>query len=758
MPEFCLKSFDFDAELCQVLKQAKIISQETKCNFNSTHLLLALFTVPNAAKNVLLELGIDEEMVLKQLNPMAKEREETIAQLLVVLEKNARKFAVPQVTVLHLLLSLLRVRDSLASYLLSKASLDLDKSTFLVLEALSKAYKPLKEEKEQLHITMLPQKAGTPFDLDARRFSWLARLGRNLTAMAYHRQIDMAIGREREIAQIIDILGKRRANNPCLVGFPGVGKTAIVEGLAMKMAQADPQVAALKGKALIELDMSAIIAGTSMRGSLSERMQGLKRDVEDAHGRVVVFIDEIHTLMKMGASDEAGSDAVDGLKSVLARGNFPCIGSTTAEEYQKYIESDPAFARRLVKINVEEPSEEESIAMITGTASLYERYHGIKIKSEAIEASVQLAARYIYDRKLPGKAIDLLDFACSRAKREQQSFIDRSEIAKCCSDLTNIPQEHLLFEASERLCGLEKYLQQQVFGQDEAIAEIAQCIRRGFAGFFSHQPTNILLVGPTGVGKSKLAQEIAHFLFGSEKNFLSIDLSEFSEAQSTTRLVGSPPGFIGYEEGGLLTDFLQKTPHCLILLENLDHAHYDALNIVKQLLKDGKIYDSKGNLSSCKNAIIIMTCQLSLNNFQSQQQGMGFSQAAQIVAVKNEQVFKQVKKILPNDIYKHLLEKCVLSPLSAGVLRNICEIAVQKSLSTMQTIRRITLKIDEEIISQLSKESALKIEEGAWPVAALVKKMIDIPVAEAIMKGSLKKGAEAILKLTDGQKISLTLL
>lgn len=753
MDELHLDRITLDKALSNVFKEAKIIACQTQEVLNTAHVLFALFTYDNPASLLLVAEGINEEVLLSHLDANARERQVTLGKVIALLEKNTARFSAQHAGVLLLLLSLLRVQDSLACYLMSKAGLDLDRATQLVLVALNPDI-PRTDTiiaPEQLHITMLPQKSSTPFDLDPKRFPWLTMLGRNLTAMAYHNQLDCAIGREQEISQIIDTLGKRRANNPCLVGDPGVGKTAIVEGLAIQMAKGDSQVAALEGKALIELDMNSITAGTSMRGSLSERMQGLKRDMEEAHGRVIVFIDEIHTLMKMGGGDDSGSDAADGLKSVLARGKFPCIGSTTSEEYKKYIEADAALERRFVRIQVDEPDEQETIKMLAGIVQAYEAHHGVKISSEAIEASVQLADRFIHDRKLPGKALDLLDFAMSRAKREGCTTVGRREVAKCCSDLAHIPPEHLVLEPGERLSHLVDHLRSNIFGQDKALEQIAQVIRQGFAGFFSRQPSTLLLVGPSGVGKTTTACEIGKFLYGRNKNFLYLDMADFNEMQSVSRLIGSPPGYIGYEQGGYLTEFLHQTPHCVIVLENISLAHHDVFAVILQLLKEGKISDSKGTEVFAKNAIVIMTAQLSAHDYHDRGHTMGFTQSSSSGESDEGVVLKDLKHMLPVELWKHILAKVVFSPLSSESIKSISLHALQSSVRTLKKNRNIELHITPPVEQHIAHLAGQKREEGAWSVGSIVKRLVEIPLAEAIVNGVLHNNTGAELVLENGK-------
>ena len=310
-------------------------------------------------------------------------------------------------------------------------------------------------------------------------------------------------------------MGKRRANNPCLVGESGVGKTAIIEGLALKIAEGAPEVASLQDKVIIELDMGRIIAGTSLRGSFSERMQGLKKDVEKARGRIIIFIDEIHTLMGAGGGQETAQDAANELKTSLARGVFPCIGATTHDEYKKHIESDPALERRFVKVQVDEPNEELCLQILTGMAHVYAAHHQIKVTKDGIAAAVQLSQRFIHDRKLPGKAIDLLDLSMSRARRYGHTTVNRKEVSKVCADIAKVPYERLALDDASRFLNMEQYLEDKVVGHEKPIQVIAQTIRRNYAGFSSHRPMgSFLFLGPTGVGKTEMAKALASFLFG----------------------------------------------------------------------------------------------------------------------------------------------------------------------------------------------------------------------------------------------------
>ncbi|MEE8408230.1 MAG: ATP-dependent Clp protease ATP-binding subunit, partial [Myxococcota bacterium] len=396
----------------------------------------------------------------------------------------------------------------------------------------------------------------------------LASCGIDLTERARQRQLDMAIGRERELEALIDILGKRRANNPVLVGPPGVGKTAIAEGLAVKIARGDADVAHFHDRIIVSLDTGSLVAGTSLRGAFSERIGGIKAEVAAARRKIIVFIDELHTLIGVGTSGEGAQDAANELKSALARGEFPCIGATTHDEFKKYIEKDAALERRFTPIRVEEPSPDEAILILEGSVAPYAEHHQVDFSLDAIHAAVQLSHRFINERYLPDKAFAVLDLAGSRARRRGASRVERIDIARVVNEWTGVPLERLAEADADRFNRAEEIIGEKIIGHTDVVHAVCRAIRRGFAGFSGARPiASFLFLGPTGVGKTELVKVMAEFLFGNRDSIFRIDMSELSEQHSVARLIGAQPGYVGFEEGGQLTEALRRRPFQIVLFD-----------------------------------------------------------------------------------------------------------------------------------------------------------------------------------------------
>ena len=569
----------------------------------------------------------------------------------------------------HILLGLLREGEGIAAQVLTNLGVDLERARKEVIQLLGGtegAAHPGGEEKSG------PQ---TP-TVDA--------FGRDLTKLAREGKLDPVIGREKEIERVIQILSRRTKNNPCLIGEPGVGKTAIAEGLAQRIVEGNvPDI--LRGKRLVTLELAAVVAGTKYRGEFEERLRKLVSELRQA-GNVMVFIDELHTIIGAGAA-EGAIDASNILKPALARGELQCIGATTLDEYRKHIEKDPALERRFQPIIVGEPSKEESLAILKGLRDRYEAHHKVKITDEALEAAVKLADRYIADRFLPDKAIDLIDEAASRVRirnytappdlkqieeklanlraekeaavrnqefelaaelRDQErkikeelaelkkeweqqigtadlSMVTAEDVAYIVSSWTGVPVEKLAEEESARLLNLEKILHQRVVGQDEAVKSVSKAIRRARAGLKDPKRPigSFIFLGPTGVGKTELARALAEALFGDERAMIRLDMSEYMEKHTAARLIGAPPGYVGYEEGGQLTEQVRRKPYSVVLFDEIEKAHPDVFNVLLQILEDGRLTDGKGRTVDFRNVVVIMTSNVGATSMHRATLGFG---------------------------------------------------------------------------------------------------------------------------------------
>jgi ATP-dependent Clp protease ATP-binding subunit ClpC len=444
--------------------------------------------------------------------------------------------------------------------------------------------------------------------LDPARFPTLTSLGRNLNAEAAAGRVDPLVGRDDELDAVVDILCKRRSNNPMLLGDPGVGKTALVEGLAHLIVQRGEGLPGLAGRIIVSVSVADMVAGTVMRGSFAARLRALKDEVLASDGRVILFIDEIHTLMGAGAGD-GGMDAANDLKGALARGELPCIGATTFGEYKRYILSDPALKRRFEPVTLREPSLDEAERILSGVAPRYESWHGVRFTADALRAAVRLTDRLVPDRSLPAKAIDVLDRAGARVRREGRDEVGRDDVVRVLSALVDLPREHLALSPTERLLEMERFLAARVFGHDAALSTVVRTLAQNWSRFGTRRPLGSFAVaGPAGAGRRTLAAAVAEYLFGSAQALLEVDLADYAESHSLSHLIGSPPGYVGHEEGGLLADTLVKRPFLVVLWRHPEQAHPSVLSLLAQILSEGTVTDRRGRRMDFRNTVHLVAC------------------------------------------------------------------------------------------------------------------------------------------------------
>ena len=637
----------------------------------------------------------------------------------------------------------------------------------------------------------------------------LDQFSRDLTALAREGKLDPVVGREREIMRMIQILSRRTKNNPCLVGEPGVGKTAVVEGLANRIvANNVPEV--IENKRLLTLDLSAMVAGSKYRGEFEER---IKRVIAEAgaDGEVLLFIDEIHTIIGAGGA-EGALDAANILKPALARGELQIIGATTLEEYRKHIEKDAALERRFQPITVEEPSEEESIAILRGIKEKYEEHHKVRIDDEAILAAVKLSARYINDRYLPDKAIDLIDEASSKLrithsgepktikrlreqllllegekedcirkedfeaaslikkkqeqkkkkldkvleewkqdKEENQLHVTESEIALIVSDWTRIPAEKLSESESEKLKKLEQMLHARVIGQDEAVHAVAQAIKRGRVGLKDPKRPigSFMFLGPTGVGKTELSKALAEVVFGSEQNLIRVDMSEYMEKYSVSKMIGSPPGYVGYDEGGQLSEKVRRNPYSVILFDEIEKAHPDVLNILLQVLDDGHITDSQGRKVSFKNTIIIMTSNVGAEQIVSPKK-LGFDssvdQRDRDYTYMKTKVLEELKRLFKPEFLNRIDEIIVFRPISKENMAQILEIMLKNLYQRAKGEMNLGISLDKKAKSFLI-EKGYDPKFGARPLKRTIQTEVEDILSEAILEEEVHPGEKVNLRV-----------
>ena len=697
----------------------------------------------------------------------------------------------------HMLMAILREKDSSAMGLLRSLGTDA-RAIYRTLEEGGREESPLASPGEG-------RKSGEKNTLKA-----LGQFGIDLTARAREGKLDPVIGREQEIQRVMQILSRRQKNNPCLMGEPGVGKTAIAEGLAQKIVQGDvPET--LSGKRLITLDLSAMVAGAKYRGEFEERLKNALQEVKRA-GNIILFIDELHMIVGAGAA-EGAVDAANILKPALSRGELQVIGATTTQEYRKHIEKDAALERRFQPVTVEEPSQEDAQKILLGLRDKYEAHHKIKITDEAIRGAVEISARYIPDRYLPDKALDLLDEAASRARlknmtpppslkaledtiaqtekekeeavrtqdferaaalrdeeKQQKAHLEEQkeqwalsrgrisgaigleDIAQVAALLTGIPVAQMTEDEAVRLAHLEEELHRRVVGQGEAVRAVAKAIRRGRVGLKDpNRPVgSFLFLGPTGVGKTELAKALAQGVFGEEKSLIRLDMSEYMERHSVSKLVGSPPGYVGYEEAGQLTEKVRRKPYCVLLFDEIEKAHPDVFNLLLQVLDDGILTDSQGRRVDFKNTIIIMTSNVGASQLQNKRPlGFGGAQGEEEDRQMKKELLAQLKKAFRPEFLNRIDDTIVFTRLQKDEIR---QIAARLMDQVVERLRQAGLEAsyDDALLDHLA-ESGFDPDYGARPLRRAIQSQIEDLAAMELLEGHVKKGEHVLFTLRDGE-------
>ena len=713
--------------------------------------------------------------------------------------KEAEKQKEEQAGTEHLLLAMLRETDCVGTRLLYTMGVNIQKLYSAVLSAAEIDSNSTLEEL-QMQKKQKENKNSTTPTLD--------QYSRDLTAMAADRKLDPVVVREKEIARLIQILSRRTKNNPCLVGEPGVGKTAIVEGLAQRIISGMVPDS-VKNKRVVVLDLSGMVAGSKYRGEFEERIRNVINEVRSNQG-ILLFIDELHTIIGAGGA-EGALDASNILKPSLSRGEIQLIGATTLEEYRKYIEKDAALERRFQPVTVEEPSEEETLEILKGLRPYYEQHHGVAIEDSALEAAVKMSVRYINDRFLPDKAIDIIDEAASKVRlggyhvtpemdvlelklREIQNdkekavkaadlsmakelqarqreieaeiagykekeerrnkrkkiSVTESSVADIISDWTKIPVQRLTEGETRRLARLEKELHKRVIGQDEAVKSVAQAVKRGRVGLKDpNRPIgSFLFLGPTGVGKTELSKALAEAVFGSEQAMIRVDMSEYMEKHSVSKLIGSPPGYVGYDEGGQLSEKVRRNPYSVLLFDEIEKAHPDVFNILLQVLDDGHITDAHGRKVDFKQTIIIMTSNAGAQSI-IEPKKLGFmsnQDEKQDYDRMKSGVMEEVRRLFKPEFLNRIDEIMVFHPLNKSHIKKIVNIMLKKLEKRCREQLEIELKITESVREFLA-ESGFDSKYGARPLRRAIQTKLEDPMANALLEGRIKRGETVRIQL-----------
>ena len=794
---------------------AEAASELGHTSVGTEHILLGLLRQGECvASEVLIENGADEERIvsiLEQLisqdnNVNVAEPNSYTPRARRVLDQAAReavRFKAQLIGTEHILIAIIKESESVALRLLNTIGVNIQKTYVDLLIAMGEDSSAYKEDFQGNK----PKNKKNPT-------ATLDQYSRDLTKLAAEGKLDPVIGREKEIQRVIQITSRRTKNNPCLIGEPGVGKTAVVEGLALKIVDGDvPETIA--DKRLLTLDLSGMVAGSKYRGEFEERIKKVIAEVKAA-GNILLFIDELHTIIGAGGA-EGAIDASNILKPSLARGEVQIIGATTLEEYRKYIEKDAALERRFQPVNVEEPSEDETVEILKGIRPAYEKHHGVKISDAALVAAVKMSLMYINDRFLPDKAIDLIDEAASKTrlgvylkpdaiknleseiasmdaqkeaaikeeayekageikkkqlkkiekldklkekwdndKHNKRMVVGENEIADVVSDWTKIPVKKLAMEESERLMNLEKILHERVVGQDEAVTAVAKAIRRGRVGLKDPKRPigSFLFLGPTGVGKTELSKALADAMFGSENALIRVDMSEYMEKHSVSKMIGSPPGYVGYEEGGQLSEKVRRNPYSVILFDEIEKAHPDVFNILLQVLDDGHITDSTGRKVDFKNTVIIMTSNAGAQNIISPK-NLGFASdnsKEHNHAVMKERVMEEVKNIFKPEFLNRIDDTIVFHTLTKENIGSIVDILLASINKRIKEQMNMTIKLDDAARNYII-DNGYDEKYGARPLKRALQSKVEDELAEKILEGSFKSGDSVLVSLKDDKLV-----
>ena len=812
--------YKFTSRAQKALEIANNIAQELGHSYIGTEHILYGLTEEGAgvAARVLENQGINSEDVkskIEELIGVEEPTEETLGftpRTKRIIENSyieARKLGYNYIGTEHLLIGIIKEGDSVAVRILLDLNVNIPKLYNEIIKVLNEDESVKDDE-------------NTSGKSTSRRGSYnstqtLNQFSDDLTKKAEEGKLDPVVGRNEEIERVIQILSRRTKNNPCLIGEPGVGKTAIIEGLAQRIITGDvPEI--LKNKRVVSLDISGMVAGAKYRGDFEERIKKALGEVKKA-GDIILFIDEIHTIVGAGAA-EGAIDAANILKPMLARGELQLIGATTLNEYRKYIEKDAALERRFSPVNVKEPSEKDTIKILKGIRDKYEAHHNVKITDEAIEAAVNLSVRYINDRFLPDKAIDLIDEAASKARLKtytepdslknlqeeletitkdkeeavrNQKFekaaslrdkekelktkfeeetkkwknkntksvtnITEENIADVISSWTGIPTKKLTEDENERLKNLEKNLHERVVGQNEAVEAVAKAIRRGRVGLKDpNRPIgSFLFLGPTGVGKTELSKALAEVLFGDENAMIRLDMSEYMEAHSVSKLIGSPPGYVGFEEGGQLTEKIRRKPYAVILFDEIEKAHPDVMNMLLQILEDGRLTDSTGRTVNFKNTVIIMTSNLGARLI-TDKKTLGFANNEDKKEDGNkeyEETKKEVMDVLKKELRPEFINRIdeiiVFHKLNDDEISCIIDIMLKQVVERLKA-QKIEIELDESV-KKLIAEKGIDKNFGARPLRRTIQNLLEDRLAEEIIDGKLNKDKVTKIGVKDGKVV-----
>ncbi|MFA6859440.1 MAG: ATP-dependent Clp protease ATP-binding subunit [Bacteroidales bacterium] len=746
-------------ELSSTIRYSRDEAMRTGCySIEPDHLLLGMIRQNNnEAIRLLTRLNVNltdmkyfisihisaqEPVPFKELDSIAFSPK--TQKMLSAMMEVAFKFNNDKVNTIHLLVALENDETGYGRIFLRSYGIDKDSLLSELRLTDEESYSEKTEGDEDEDKEVEPEKAVPEKELSEhdKILAYLEKFGRNLTKAAADGEFDRIVGRDDEIQRVIEILGRKKKNNPMLIGEPGVGKSAIVEGLALKIAKGEITGSFAK-KTIVSLDLASVIAGTKYRGDFEKRLKTII-DVIRKDSDIIIFIDEIHNVIGAGSVQGGNMDAADMLKPSLARGEFQCIGATTMDEFSKIVEKDGAFDRRFQTVVVRPSSVKETIDILNTLSSSYGDFHKVHYEKEALEACVRLTDRFVPDKFLPDKAIDVMDEAGSMAKLRRQGdssdnpSVTINDIASLVSKMTGIPVNRIEQSEADKLMGMRDKLKSRIIGQDEAVDIVTRAIQRNRAGLKNPERPicSFIFFGPTGVGKTYLAKCLADLMFGSQENMVRIDMSEYGEKFSVSRLIGAPPGYVGYEEGGQLSEKVRRKPYCVILLDEIEKAHPDIFNLLLQVLDDGRITDGNGRTVSFKNTIIIMTSNVGSSDLEQFGGGLGFSTAGKDDDKNKKNIIsKAIKKTFPPEFVNRVDEQVFFNSLTKNDISEIVKINLE-SLKKRVKDAGFSLNVSKKAVDYVT-DSGFDRKFGARPVARAITRYIEDPVSEFIINNSI---------------------
>jgi ATP-dependent Clp protease ATP-binding subunit ClpC len=795
---------------------AEELAQSRKERTTSSHLLAAIVSHPSQAAELLLERKLGADILLKAARATTDEEPDPLARAVQRARELASRMGTTGPSALHLLLALIHDRKNGAHRALAQCGVDVARLRAAAMQLALGRIGPRRsvpddQESERrptvshrtnqaparamgvkVNLTPRPQPAlplpvpapalappapplaaapvlvpATPalvpagpkkrskiaghdsrFALDPKLFPVLSSIGKNLTLAASLGALDPVIGRDVEIDQALDVLAKRHANNPMLLGPAGVGKTSVVHGIAQRIA-ARNEVSSLDDRIIVEIPLSELVAGTNVRGSLAERALAIRNEVREAMGRVVLFFDEIHTLFSGDMADEVQGE----FKVALARGELPCIGATTHEEHKRAIESDAALARRYSVVEVEEPDQDVAREILAGCTPALAKHHGVTYADAALGSAIAWSVRYLPGRVLPDKALSILDLAGARARRRSTRQVTTNGIAEVVAELADMPVERLLETDADRMLALESLLAQRVVGHGPALARIANILRRNAAGFHGKRPIGtFLLLGPTGVGKTESAKAIAEALFHSDVAMTRLDMAEYAEPHAVARLIGAPPGYVGHDAGGQLTEAVRRRPYQVILLDEIEKAHRDVLEAFLGVFDEGRLTDGRGKTVDFTNTVLLLTSNLGVDSIRTRgSRPIGFGSMTNRAAQIEEALVAAARAALPPELYNRIDEVIAFPPLERAEVAEIARRLLASLAATLKKSRDVSLDVDDEAIEALLDAGGFDAELGARPMKRTLARLVEAPIADMILRGDLASGDVARLTVEGGE-------